>query len=292
MSRKQLKHIIRNHFNKLKKYSRKIPGDFDLETMHQFRVEYKKLRAFFRLLSQAREINKEIKISKKLKKIYTLAGLLRSYQLQLQWVKSATQNSLKKPFEYYYLLHGKMEKLKPKLLASFSAKPLKVSKKKAFLSLPQECTLPRYSDYAEDSLNNVRAIILADLFFDDYIHTIRKILKDLSYNGKIYARAGEDQFILQVKGVTDEQYLDQLLDELGRFQDKSAAIELMRADWLKKIDGAQRQQLETIRSLWVEEKAAMKQMLVTKFRSGLVLVHFAAIQQSEETGADYNHNGS
>jgi CHAD domain-containing protein len=292
MNRKQLKHIVRDHFKKLKKYSRNITADFDPEAIHQFRVEYKKLRAFFRLLSRTPEIRKEIKVFKKLKKLYTLAGLLRSYQLQLQWVKSATQTSLKKPFEYYYLLHGKMENLKPKLLASFSANPVKEGKKKAFLSLPAESSLPRYTYYAEDNLNNVKAIILADQFFDDNIHTIRKILKDLCYNGKIYAKAGEDQMMLQLRGATDEQYLDHLLDELGRFQDKSAAIELMKTAWLKKIVEAQRQQLETIRSLWVAEKAEMKQMLVTKLRSDLVLVHFAAIHQSEEPGADFNHNGS
>lgn len=283
MNREQLEHIINNHFKKLKKHSRNIPGDFDLEAIHQFRVEYKKLRAFFRLLSQAPEIKKEIKIAKKLKKLYTLAGVLRSYQLQVQWVRLSTRTNLKKPFEYNYLLHRRMNKLKPKLLRSLSRNPVKKGKKKVFTSLPQECSLPGIHTYAEDCLYNVRAIILADQLFDDNIHTIRKILKDILYNGKIYSKEEKGQK-LEVRSSTHAQYLEQLPDELGRFQDKCTAIELMKPSWLKKMDEGQRQQLERIKSVWVEEKAAMRKMLVARFKSDLILVHFAPKQHPAESG--------
>ena len=47
MNQEQIKHIINNHYRKLKKHIKTVAGDFDVEAIHQFRVAYKKLRAFY-----------------------------------------------------------------------------------------------------------------------------------------------------------------------------------------------------------------------------------------------------
>ena len=84
MNQEQIKHIINNHYRKLKKHIKKVSEDFDVEAIHQFRVEYKKLWAFLRMISQQQETAGEINVSKKLKKGYNISGSIRDLQLQQQ----------------------------------------------------------------------------------------------------------------------------------------------------------------------------------------------------------------
>ena len=51
MNHQQVKHISNDHYKKIKKDIEQVSGGFDLEAIHRLRVEYKKLRAFFRMLS-------------------------------------------------------------------------------------------------------------------------------------------------------------------------------------------------------------------------------------------------
>lgn len=52
MDAEQITKITNAHYRKLNKHLKKITEDFDAEAIHQFRVEYKKLRAFLRMISQ------------------------------------------------------------------------------------------------------------------------------------------------------------------------------------------------------------------------------------------------
>ncbi|MBK8496118.1 MAG: CHAD domain-containing protein [Chitinophagaceae bacterium] len=51
MNKKQLKHITDEHYRLLKKHIKKVAENFDADTIHQMRVAYKKLRAFFRMIN-------------------------------------------------------------------------------------------------------------------------------------------------------------------------------------------------------------------------------------------------
>ena len=88
MNRRQIKDIINRHYRNLIKYFRKVKKHFDDEAIHQLREEYKKLRAFLRLLSWQREGKETAKISGRLKRCYTIAGSIRDLQLQQQRIKS------------------------------------------------------------------------------------------------------------------------------------------------------------------------------------------------------------
>ena len=111
MNQEQIKHITNNHYRKLNKYIKKISEHFNEEAIHQFRVEYKKLRAFFRMISQQHDTAGEIKISKKLKKGYNISGSIRDLQLQQQRIISATKQELKKPKAYLTLLQKEIDKI-------------------------------------------------------------------------------------------------------------------------------------------------------------------------------------
>jgi len=57
----------------LKKYSGQIPGSFGEEDIHELRVEYKKLRAFVRLVKLDKGAG-DLKLPGKLKSLYHAAG--------------------------------------------------------------------------------------------------------------------------------------------------------------------------------------------------------------------------
>src|SRR5665647_1643877 len=100
MNKEEIKHITDTHYKKIKKHIKQVTKDFDVEAIHQFRVEYKKLRAFLRMMSQQKGNAGEIKISKKLKKGYNISGVIRDLQLQQQRILEVTKDELKKPRAY------------------------------------------------------------------------------------------------------------------------------------------------------------------------------------------------
>jgi CHAD domain-containing protein len=48
MDKGKIKHITNKHYRAIKKYIKKIEEGFNAGAIHQFRVKYKKLRAFFK----------------------------------------------------------------------------------------------------------------------------------------------------------------------------------------------------------------------------------------------------
>ena len=269
MNQEQIKHITNNHYRKLKKHIKKVSEDFDVEAIHQFRVEYKKLRAFLRMISQDHETAGEIKISKKLKKGYNISGSIRDLQLQQQRILEATKQELKKPQAYLTLLQKEIDKLKPELSEIFLKKPVTASKKKTDAFIPHEFPLNSFRNFVQKKWAVVYAIIVSGHFSDDNIHAIRKSLKDLFYNLKIYEGVEHELLSLSIWKGKDEQYFNKLLDELGSFQDKCTAIALLKSYWLNSLHTYNQELLEQIKKGWIKDKVRMKQLLVRKLKADI-----------------------
>ena len=269
MNHKQIKHITNNHYRKLKKQIKIVAENFDMEAIHQFRIAYKKLRAFLRMISQDYETADEIKISKKLKKSYNISGSIRDLQLQ-QRILEATKQELKKPQAYISLLQKEIEKLQPELSEIFLEKPVTESKKKTDASIPDKFELNGFSNFVQKKWEAIYAIIASRHFSDDNIHAIRKSLKDLFYNLKIYEGVEHELLSLSIWKGKDEQYFNKLLDELGSFQDKCTAIALLKSYWLNSLNIYNRELLERIKKGWVEDKVRMKKLLVKELKADVV----------------------
>ena len=216
-------------------------------TKKQFRLEYKKLRAFLRMISQQHETAGEIKISKKLKKGYNISGSIRDLQLQQQRIMAATKQELKKPQAYLTLLQKEIDKLKPELSEIFLEKPAAESKKKTDALIPDEFPLNSFRNFVHKKWAVVYAIIVSGYFSDDNIHAIRKSLKDMFYNLKIYEGVEHELLSLSIWKGKDEQYFNKLLNTMGSFQDKCAAIALLKSYWLNSLNNYNRELLEQIK---------------------------------------------
>ena len=270
MNQGQIKHITNNHYRKLKKHIKIVTEDFNVEAIHQFRVEYKKLRAFLRMISQQHETAGKIKISKKLKKGYNISGSIRDLQLQQQRILEATKQELKKPKAYISLLQREIKKLQPELSEIFLEKPVTASKKKTDACIPNKFKLNGFSNFIQKKWEAIYAIIASRHFSDDNIHAIRKSLKDLFYNLKINEGAEYDVLSQSIWKGKDEQYFNKLLDELGSFQDKSTAIALLKSYWLNNLNTYNRVLLERIKKGWVEDKVRMKKSLVKELKADVI----------------------
>ena len=261
MNKEQIKHITNIHYRKIKKHLKRIVEDFDAEAIHEFRVEYKKLRAILRMIAQENETAGELKISKKLKRAYTISGSIRDLQLQQQRILEATKQEPKKPQAYLNLLQKEIDNLKPELSEILLENPIAESKKKTDASVPDEFQLTGFKSFIQKKWAAINAIILSGHFIDDNIHAIRKSLKDLFYNLKIYKRVELDILSLSVWKGKDEKYFNQLLDELGKFQDKCMAIALLKSYWLNSLNTYNRELLERVKKVWIKDKVGMKQLL-------------------------------
>jgi CHAD domain-containing protein len=265
----QIKHITTNQYRKLKKHIKKVAEDFDMETIHQFRVEYKKLRAFLRMLSQQQATAGEIKTSKTLKRAYTVSGSIRDLQLQQQRIQEAAKQEQKKPQAYLTLLQKEIDSLKPELSETLLENPVNESKKKTDATIPDEFPLDSFKNFVQKKWTAVHAIIISDHFSDDNVHLVRKNLKDLFYDLKLYKGMEHEILSISILKGKDEKYFTQLLEELGHFQDRCTAIALLRSYWLISFNTYNRELLERIKKIWIKDKLRMKQLLIKKLKTDI-----------------------
>ncbi|MGN6294315.1 MAG: CHAD domain-containing protein [Chitinophagaceae bacterium] len=272
MKKEELRHISTNHYKKIQKHLDGIVKDMDGEEIHQLRVEYKKMRAFFRMLSSTPRVKEEIKVSKKLKQLYSLYGTVRDLQLQQKRIKEAVKSNTGKISPYLDLLQSEIDKAKPELQDILFKKPVQESKKKTNAGLPEKFLKEDFHHFVEDKWSSVYAILASGHFSDDNIHSIRKHLKDLFYNLKEYE--GKEYRVLSAniwKG-QDEKFIAALLDELGSFQDRCTSISLLKTYWVKRFALPVRKLLDKLKQQWIKEKTGMKRMLVKKMKTAIPIV--------------------
>ncbi len=94
---------------------------------------------------------------------------------------------------------------------------------------------------------------------DDNIHFIRKSLKDLFYNLDVYKGIKHQPGAFLI---WKEMNIDQLLDELGSFQDKCTAIALLKAFGFNSLHASNQQLPDGMKTEWIRDKMAMKKLLV------------------------------
>src|SRR6478735_6366663 len=159
MDQAQIKHLNKQFYRKIKKATDDI-ANFDADKIHQFRVSYKKWRAFFRLIVMYEEGAKEIKISKKLKKAYHLSGTIRDLQLQVQRMKADGENNQVQPTGYIDLLKEEEKNLKPELMALFDDGALTETKKKTDSLMPEDFPDKGYIDFIQRKWSVIVAMVI------------------------------------------------------------------------------------------------------------------------------------
>lgn len=262
MNRKRIIHITTLFFYRLSKYSNKAAENFDTESIHKFRVEYKKMRAFFRMLSH--DSGRKIKITKQLRHTYAAAGALRDLQLQQQRLALFPGRKSKPALSISAHAGKKMKQLKATLLKSFLKNPVAACKKEIMPLLPASFTLSHFKRFIAAKVNDINIIISKTPVSDNGIHMIRKSLKDVYYNLRLYKNKEHEKLLPFIyKG--NEKAFKELLTQLGDFQDKCVAIAL-----LIKHQPAHPVTYKKIKTVWTNEKNILKQQLTKELMTAFL----------------------
>jgi CHAD domain-containing protein len=280
MNQKQIKNITDNHYWQLNKLIKKISAHFFARDIHEFRVEYKKLRAFLRMISAEYSIAGEIKVGKKLKTVYHILGAVRDIQVLKKSILKATKQDPVKPKEYLLLLQKEIKELQKEFAEMILTKPVIGSKNKTDGYLPYKFSVSNFTDFAHHKLVAVNTIIVSGNFADNNIHSIRKNLKDLFYNLKILPAIKNEKLSIEILRSKDGKYFNDFLDTLGNFQDKHTAVDFLKPDVLKNLNTYNRELLKRVKKNWLKEKAIIKQLLIKQLKTDFILER--AIQINHE----------
>lgn len=270
MNKRQIKHIANKLYNKLKKSGGKITGNFKKEDIHQLRVDYKKLRAFLRMLEQQKNKPGKISLSKKIKRAYRFSGKIRDLQLfQHQILKS-----INKEFQHPQLLLRSLQKeiklLKPQLTKIITAIPFLKNKRKINTALPEVFTGGNLKKYIQTTQIAISALMATKFLSDKKIHMLRKKLKDLFYNFNNYEPLKSDKSVKKKWKTKDSHFPEQLLNELGIFQDKCTAIALLKTQQLSNVNQHNQETIMLLNKIWQWEKAAIKKKLIAALKSNIL----------------------
>jgi CHAD domain-containing protein len=249
-------------FKKVEKHYNKSFEDFELEEIHSFRLETKKLRAFIRLIHTNIPGYRKIKKERKIKSFYNTTGNIRNLQLYQQRVSHLCYNMLlEKPVQYLQLLHNEENKQKKKAG--------RIADKISFNHFQKKII-----DLVSDKLNtqSVQAFViqkkhtLLELIFlldysDEAMHEIRKVLKDLLYDWKYISSYVSPAF---PAWFTYKKNIEVFTDKLGEFHDLCIALYFFKPVYIdKNADEKEKKILLTLRQKLEETKGEMKEEIST-----------------------------
>jgi CHAD domain-containing protein len=259
MRNNRVNKIVKKHFKTLKRFSGKILTNFDEETIHDFRVEYKKMRALLRMKSPAKEVHNQFKPSGQLKKWYQIAGALRDLQLQRRCVIELTAVTRDVPKKYLAEIQVAIKKVEKKM----TGLPAFTVTGESEITMNNDARLDPFIKY---NCSVIKAIINQQHFTDSQIHQIRKSLKDIFYAIRGLADTMDEIVLSTGMPLKKEMnYFETLLDELGEFQNKSASLHFYDPEWTDKLDTPERQTVNRLIDVVTKEKLATKQALMIHF---------------------------
>ncbi|MBZ0097450.1 MAG: CHAD domain-containing protein [Taibaiella sp.] len=224
-----------------------LAGSGTNEDIHQFRVTYKKLRAFLRLLYSGKGKNPLIQV----KPIYTAAGEVRDMQIYLGIIAAKLEKDGGKSRVYTRMLEDEIEGKARKLqntIRDFSFQHL-VEKLTDTLPRPDDNTVIQFvHQQAEGFYSNIKEDAT-----DEKLHAARKHLKDIIYN-TTYLRTGKKDALF----LEQQEQVKKLATLLGEYHDKNMIIAQLQTLPGEKIPVEEREALRRLEEEQHLEKATLK----------------------------------
>ena len=231
----------------------------DKDAIHDWRVDYKKLRAVIRLASIE---DKKIDLPLSLKDIYTLSGEIRDRQMQwermLQWFGGAQVF----PPAYTELLQQEISSFKGQLdPLTENDVVLQISRHKTKSALPGGLRKKNIQSFLQHQLYEVRNILWLTYKKDDYLHICRKHLKDLQYIIDAVGMKVIEK--LKIKGLPMQDKLHAATQEIGNFHDQCVTLVFLSSSYLNRLPGEEKIILASFKSKLQKEKTKAKNKLIS-----------------------------
>jgi CHAD domain-containing protein len=272
MQTQKLDSILRHQYEKCLERSKTLRQSFDIEAIHEFRVETKRLRTLLRLVAAAPHSHIKPKLPRNLKVFYTLTGILRNLQLQQKALEDAAARLHQGlPANCIALLNDRI---------AFTQHTILI-----YLTSTDPLGRPRpewYNPISTRTINAAResfiiqktkaaAFLPADRMPDEeQLHTIRKAMKDLLYAWPYLSRTTIQQSL--ALGLPDRKNLRIVTGLLGDLLDCNVCLSLLQdKTFLLFTCPSSAKFLEEAGKLWSADKQAilgkikeMSQMPVNK----------------------------
>lgn len=250
MKEKRIKAIIEKKVSTLAALAGDLSATFDKETIHEFRVTIKSLRAFLRLL-QMHTGNEKIRISRKTKELYDILGAIREAQLELE-VFEKTQETI--PSYIQYLQHT---------IELKKCEWGKYATNKVFSKLLDKLTGIKYRSLSADALSDFLAnqweaghtILANKKATGDQLHTARKRVKDILHIEKLAAKHWKSKHAYALP--CPLKTLDTLADAIGKYNDSRIQRAHLNAFVTRMPDSEEK---TTIKTLAAKETARLSSL--------------------------------
>ncbi|HTM92933.1 MAG TPA: CHAD domain-containing protein [Flavisolibacter sp.] len=252
----------KTRFKKLSNFYQKVPEEFDMDDIHHFRVEMKKLRAFIRLTNLTTP-DQQKKIPKELKRFYNTCGNIRNLQLQQQRITNLASDLLMEAPDLYLQYLRDEEKLAKKkaheLAENISLKQFEKDLIDSSTGLIQEIK----KVFVQRNKQRLSILFTLPFYYDEALHDIRKVVKDLMYN---YKYVDQEINVELPPDLASLKNMETLTTSLGDFHDLCIALFLLSPMYLNQIPGLiDNELLSEFRSQLELRKEAMKKEIIQLF---------------------------
>lgn len=256
MKRKALSAVVTRHIKNIEKHCHRLPGSFDQEDIHDLRVDYKKIRAFLRLLHLEKEAG-ELHIPDKLKAVYQMGGKVRDLQLFLAELHAmavtpdlpvCTTRWNRQLFAY-----------KEQAVHTIEAVHFKKLLEEINKELPRRLNDDTIKKFIHQKIAAIHIVLLAADNEKD-LHTIRKQLKDIIYSIRIYENDLGIPF--PITGWKTDSELSDMASGLGDFNDRCIALSLLQSGYNDGCGDDEKNKLHELQSIWQQQKDAQQQQLL------------------------------
>jgi len=256
MKRQVMEDVVKKYMDQIEKCCNHLPGTFDPEDIHDLRVGYKKIRAFIRLLQMENDAG-HLRLHHSLKAIYQSCGSVRDLQLFLPEVtRTPVASSLS---SFIKCFNQKLFVYKEETVSAIEQAHLKKIAHAIKKDLPHQLHDNIVRKFIQQKIASIHILLLtADNETD--LHSIRKDIKDIIYNMRIFEHDCDIAF--PATGWKSEKELNDLASDLGDFNDRRLAISLLQSDCSDGCDEKEAHALHQLQDHWLQQKDAQKQQLL------------------------------
>lgn len=271
---------LHKRFSKLEGRYHDVVERFDVDAIHDFRVEIKKLRAVLRLMS-ASHSHHQLKIPGDIKDFYTSIGIVRNLQLHQLRMQKMWADSVNKPSQYLEYLHFEEEMQKKRAKELSRTISIAVLQEKVLKTGPTMFTKESPQVFVSQKHTRLQQLVMAPLAGDEELHDIRKTVKDLLYTWKYIE---PDAVAILPVPLTSADKMDALSGSLGDFCDLCVALSLLEVVHTGSVTiEPEKQLLLAVSQQLNEEKLQMKERLW----EGLMLLRTSESSASPAPGAQH-----
>jgi len=254
--------VIEKFSGQLEKNTERIPGHFKEKDVHDWRVDYKKLRAYLRMIT-ASVPGHMPHMTKEFKKIYKSAGSIRELQLYLELIKSLPGNNIEKIPVYNSLLQKQLFAAKEEFIKRTDIFSFEKELARWLVMPPDYLTVDIVKKFLQHRITAMRLIMLSP-DSDKSLHSLRKHLKDIIYNIRVFTVNWGIPF--PVIAWKSEKKLNELADELGNYNDRCTILNFVQSDYIDQLPADEKDIILDLNTQWLREKKEQQEQIIMKLK--------------------------